>query len=246
MIEELLAEFPLGTPILGENAEKEFIKLFGTILRAYNILVTFDEFAGNHIISDDDFIDYRGFYNELHDKYRPKKGELTNINDDLVFEMELMKSIEINIDYILFLVGQLDGDENHDREIMIKAMKSIEASPDLRNKKELIKDFIEKHTPENDVHDQWHEFVRQSQQQQIDEIIASEKLKRDKTLNFISQCFREGEVIENGTAVAEILPPMGLFGGAGIRRSEKKKTVLARLKKFFDRFYDISGGEFKG
>ncbi len=244
LIEELIAKFPLGTPILGESAEKEFIKLFGTILRAYNILVTFDEFADNHIILDDDFVDYRGFYNELHDKYRPKKGELTNINDDLVFEMELMKSIEINIDYILFLVGQLDGNESHDREIIIKAIKSVEASPDLRNKKELIEDFIDRHTPENEVHDQWHEFVRQSQQQQIEDIISSENLKRDKTLDFVSQSFREGEVKESGTAIAEILPPMGLFGGAGARRAEKKKSVTARLKEFFDRFYDISGGEF--
>ena len=244
LIEELIAKFPLGTPILGESAEKEFIKLFGTILRAYNILVTFDEFADNHIILDDDFVDYRGCYNELHDKYRPKKGELTNINDDLVFEMELMKSIEINIDYILFLVGQLDGNESHDREIIIKAIKSVEASPDLRNKKELIEDFIDRHTPENDVHDQWHEFVRQSQQQQIEDIISSENLKRDKTLDFVSQSFREGEVKESGTAIAEILPPMGLFGGAGARRAEKKKSVTARLKEFFDRFYDISGGEF--
>lgn len=169
---------------------------------------------------------------------------MTNINDDLVFEMELMKSIEINIDYILFLVGQLDGNESHDREIIIKAIKSVEASPDLRNKKELIEDFIDRHTPENDVHDQWHEFVRQSQQQQIEDIISSENLKRDKTLDFVSQSFREGEVKESGTAIAEILPPMGLFGGAGARRAEKKKSVTARLKEFFDRFYDISGGEF--
>ncbi|MCM1310434.1 MAG: type I restriction endonuclease subunit R [Bacteroides sp.] len=244
LIEELLQKFPLGTPIVGEQAEKEFIKLFGTILRAYNILTTFDEFEGNHIISDDDFVDYRGFYNELHDKYRTKKGTAANINDDLVFEMELMKSIEINIDYILFLVGQLDGNEVHDREIIIKAIKSVEASPDLRNKKELIENFIDQHTPENDVHDQWHEFVRQSQQQQIEEIIATENLKREKTLDFVSQSFRESGVKESGTAIAEILPPMGLFGGAGAKRAEKKKAVIAKLKDFFDRFFDISGGEF--
>lgn len=244
LIEKLLAKYPLGTPIVGESAEKDFIKLFGTILRAYNILLTFDEFANQRIISDDDFVDYRGFYNELHDKYRPKKGDLTNINDDLVFEMELMKSIEINIDYILFLVGQLDGEENHDREIIVKAMKSVEASPDLRNKKELIEDFINSHTPENDVHDQWHEFVRRSQQEQIEEIIGSEKLKREKALAFVSQAFREGEVKESGTAIAEILPPMGLFGSAGAKRAEKKRVVIAKLKEFFDRFYDISGGEF--
>ncbi len=246
LIEALLTKFPLGTPIPGETAEKEFIKLFGTILRAYNILVTFDEFADNHIISDDDFVDYRGFYNELHDKYRPKKGELTNINDDLVFEMELMKSIEINIDYTLFLVSQLDGNERHDREIIIKAMKSVEASPDLRNKKELIEEFIESHTPENDVHDQWQEFVRLSQQRQMEEIITSENLRRDKTLEFMRQSFRDGNIREGGTEIAEIIPPMGLFGNAGVRRAEKKKRVTASLKEFFDRFYDISGGGFYG
>lgn len=246
LIEALLTKFPLGTPIPGETAEKEFIKLFGTILRAYNILVTFDEFADNHIISDDDFVDYRGFYNELHDKYRPKKGELTNINDDLVFEMELMKSIEINIDYILFLVSQLDGNKRHDREIIIKAMKSVEASPDLRNKKELIEEFIESHTPENDVHDQWQEFVRISQQRQMKEIITSENLRRDKTLEFMRQSFRDGNIREGGTEIAEIIPPMGLFGNAGVRRAEKKKRVTASLKEFFDRFYDISGGGFYG
>ncbi|MCM1451736.1 MAG: type I restriction endonuclease subunit R [Clostridium sp.] len=244
LMEELMTKFPLGAPPLGEAAEKEFIRLFGTILRAYNVLSTFDEFAANHIISDDDFRDYRGFYNELHDKYRPNRGQAANINDDLVFEMELMKSIEINIDYILFLIGQMDGHADHDREIVIKTIKSVEASPDLRNKKELIQEFIEKHTPEKDVHDQWHEFVRQSQREQIEEIIACENLKREPTFDFIGQSFREGEVKENGTAIAEILPPMGLFGGAGVKRSEKKKTVTAKLKEFFDRFFDISGGEF--
>ncbi|MDE6430151.1 MAG: hypothetical protein K2K65_03165, partial [Duncaniella sp.] len=155
-----------------------------------------------------------------------------------------MKTIEINIDYILFLVSQLSGDENNDREIIIKVMKSVEASPDLRNKEELIREFIERHTPENDVHDQWHEFVRESQRKEIENIIAEENLKRDKTLAYVGQVFRDGEVSEGGTAIAEILPPMGLFGNAGAKRTEKKKKVLQRIKDFFDRFFDISGGNF--
>lgn len=245
-IEELLAKFPISSfPLVGEKAEQDFIKLFGTILRALNILLTFDEFAGKEIIDlNGDFLDFRSFYNELHDKYRPKGGELTNINDDLVFEMELMKSIEINIDYILFLVGQLTGDENHDREIIIKTMKSVQASPDLRNKEELIRQFIDSHTPDTDVHDQWSEFVRQSQRKEVEAIITEENLNREKALDFIEQSFRNGEVRESGTGIADILPPMGLFGNAGARRAEKKKTVIKRLKEFFDRFFDISGGTF--
>ncbi len=247
LIEELLVKFPTDSfPLIGETAEKEFVKLFGTVLRALNILQTFDEFAGNEIINfNGDFLDYRSFYNEMHEKYRPKASEATNINDDLVFEMELMKSIEINIDYILFLVGQLDGTEAHDSEIIIKVMKSVGASPDLCNKEELIREFIECQTPENDVHDQWHKFVRESQLREIETIISEENLKRDKTIEFIGQAFRDGDVRESGTAIAEILPPMGLFGNAGVKRAEKKRSVLRRLKDFFDKFYDISGGEFR-
>lgn len=246
LIDELLDKFPVnGFPLVGESSQKEFIKLFGTILRTLNILLTFDEFEGTEIIDlNGDFLDYRSFYNELHEKYRPKGGELTNINDDLVFEMELMKSIEINIDYILFLVGQLNGEDNHDREIIIKAMKSIQASPDLRNKEELIRQFIESHTPDTDVHDQWGEFVRQSQRKEIETIIEEENLNRVKALDFIKQSFRNGEIRESGTGIADILPPMGLFGNAGARRAEKKKIVIKRLKEFFDRFFDISGGNF--
>lgn len=245
LIDALFSKFPT-LPIIGEKNEKEFIKLFGTILRALNILQTFDEFEGCEQDFNGKFLDYRGFYNELYDKYRRKEDHGVNINDDLVFEMELMKSIEINIDYILFLVSQLSGDENKDREIIIKAIKSVQASPDLRNKEELIREFIEQHTPENDVHNQWTQFVKESQQKQIDAIIADENLKKDKTLAFMEQSFRNGEVKESGTAVVEVLPPMGLFGHAGSERAEKKRNVLNKLKDFFDRFFDISGGEFLG
>lgn len=250
LIKELLEKFPLsgnprGLHINGEKAEKEFIKLFGSILRALNILQTFDEFEGKDLIDlNGDFLDYRGFYNEMHEKYRPKGGDAVNINDDLVFEMELMKTVEINIDYILFLVGQLTGDENNDREIIIKVIKSVEATPDLRNKEELIREFINRHTPENDVHDQWHEYVKESQRKEIENIISEENLRRDKALAFVGQAFRDGEVRDGGTAIADILPPMGLFGNAGAKRAEKKKNVLRRIKDFFDRFFDISGGNF--
>ena len=245
LINQLLKKFPLGSPIVGEKREKEFIKLFGSILRALNLLLTFDEFAGKEIIDlNGNFLDYRGFYNEFYEKYRRKGGKGVNINDDLVFEMELMKSIEINIDYILFLVSQLTGDENSDREIVVKAIKSVQASPDLRNKEELIREFIEQHTPEKDVHDQWTRFVKESQIRQIEEIIREENLQREKALDFMEQSFRNGEVRESGTGIAEVLPPMGLFGNAGAKRAEKKQNVIRKFKEFFERFFDISGGNF--
>ena len=245
LIAQLLSKYPLPLNILGEKTEKEFIKLFGTILRALNILLTFDEFEGKEIIDlNGNFLDYKSFYNELYDKYRKKGDKGVNINDDLVFEMELMKSIEINIDYILFLVSQLSGDENKDQEIILYAIKSVQSSPDLRNKEELIRQFIAQHTPGEDVNDQWNEYVKESQKREIEKIISEENLKAEKTLDFMEQCFRSGEIKENGTAIAEILPAMGLFGNAGAKRAEKKKSVIQKLKDFFERFYDISGGAF--
>ncbi|MCH5346017.1 MAG: hypothetical protein J1E63_02840, partial [Muribaculaceae bacterium] len=115
---------------------------------------------------------------------------------------------------------------------------------DLRNKEELIREFIEQHTPDTDVHDNWTKYVKENQQKQIEQIIAEENLKRDKALDFMEQSFRNGEVRESGTAIAEVLPPMGLFGYAGTKRAEKKQNVIRKFKEFFERFFDISGGNF--
>ena len=242
--EELLTKFPLGKAILGEKAEKEFIKLFGTILRALNILTAFDQFEGKAIISDEQLMDYKSIYLYLHDKYRrEKQGDSVVINDDIVFEMELVKSVEINIDYILFLVGQLTGDENNDREIVLKVKKSVDSSPDLRNKAELIQSFIDQYTPKKDVNDEWHSFVKVQQQSEIEQIIADENLKPELTKEFVAQAFRDGEVKESGTAIVAIMPPMSPFAKGGVRAA-KKNSVIAKIKAFFDKFFDISGGVF--
>lgn len=97
-IAELLQKYPLGTDIMGEKAEKEFIILFGNILRLRNILSTFDDFTEEaSILLPIDFQDYTGIYNDMHDKYR-RDSNKDNINDDIVFEMELVKQIEVNIE----------------------------------------------------------------------------------------------------------------------------------------------------
>jgi type I restriction enzyme R subunit len=108
LIDKLLTKFPLDEPrIEGEAAQKEFISLIGAILRMRNLLVSFDEFGSNELISERDFQDYLGRYQDLHDEWknRREKQKLENIDDDIVFEIELIKQIEINIDYILLLVA---------------------------------------------------------------------------------------------------------------------------------------------
>lgn len=109
MIEELTQKFPLSAPqIEGEQNQKDFIALFGAILRMRNLLSSFDEFKGKEQLSERDLQDYLGRYQDLRDEWmRRTKGEKEDITDDIVFEIELIRQIEINIDYILMLVKKI-------------------------------------------------------------------------------------------------------------------------------------------
>ena len=246
LVEKLLEDYPIGQRIVGEDAEKKFIRLYGSILKATNILTTFDQFAGMEILSPRDVQDYHSLYIDLYDKYRKRaEGDIVNVNDDIVFEMELIKQVEIGIDYILHLIAQMSGDHGKDKEIRLSIQKAVSSSPDLRNKKELIEDFIDQFAPEKNVNDDWHQFVRQQQKRQLDELIREENLKPRETYDFVSQSFRNGEIEETGTAIVRILPPMPLFSkNKANGREEKKQRVVEKLKAFFERFFDVSGGLF--
>lgn len=240
LVNTLLEDYPLGNRIVGEESERKFIRLYGAILKATNVLSTFDQFASMEILSERDVQDYHSMYIDLYDKFRKQQdGDVVNINDDIVFEMELIKQVEINIDYILYLIEQLHDGNTGDKEIRISIQKAIGASPDLRNKKELIEKFIDQLTPDKNVNDNWLQFVKEQQREQLDEIISSENLKTEETYKFVSQSFKDGSIQESGTGIAKILPPMSIFDKG---RETKKKMVLEKLKSFFERFFDISGG----
>ena len=242
--DDLLVNFPLSEMIVGEKAEKEFIRLWGAILRLRNILQSFDQFNGKEILTDEQFKDYQGIYLDLYEKYRRRiKVEAADVNDDIVFEIELVKSVEINIDFILFLVAQKNGDSKHDTELEVKIRKSIAATPDLRDKEDLIMQFVRNASAGSNINDEWAMYVRQKLTNEVQELISSEKLKPELTIEFLQQAFRDGEIRESGTGIASILPPMPLFG-AGNSREAKKLSVTEKLKTLFKRFYDLCGGVF--
>ena len=242
--DDLLVNFPLSETIIGEKAEKEFIRLWGAILRLRNILQSFDQFNGKEILTDEQFKDYQGIYLDLYEKYRRRiKVEAADVNDDIVFEIELVKSVEINIDFILFLVAQKNGDSKHDTELEVKIRKSIAATPDLRDKEDLIMQFVRNASAGSNINDEWAMYVRQKLTNEVQELISSEKLKPELTIEFLQQAFRDGEIRESGTGIASILPPMPLFG-AGNSREAKKLSVTEKLKTLFKRFYDLCGGVF--
>ena len=240
MIEELTTKFPLTEDrITGEQRQKEFIVLFGAILRMRNLLTSFDEFAGSEILSERDFQDYLGRYQDLRDEWKNRKpgGEKEDITDDIVFEIELIKQIEINIDYILLLVQKYHDSHCDDKEVLITIRKAVDASPELRSKKALIETFIAGINDVSDVMLEWRTFVAEEKERQLVAIIQEENLKDDETRRFMESAFRDGSVKTTGTDIDRLMPPISRFGGGN--RAEKKQTIIEKLKGFFDRFFGI-------
>ncbi len=241
LVGELLEKYPVGARIIGEQNQKDFIKLYGTILKLRNILSSFDEFIGLEILTERDVQDYHSMYIDLYNEFRGKnKGDAENVNDDIVFEMELIKQVEINIDYILMLIKKYHEGHQKNKEIVISINKAIDSSVELRNKKDLIDLFIASLNPSTDVDKDWHEFVEAKKIEELNKIIEDENLDKEETYKFIANAFRDGFVQESGTAITKVLPPISKFTPTG-ERSIKKASVLERFKAFFNRFWDISG-----
>ena len=240
MIEELTAKFPLTEErITGEQRQRDFIMLFGAILRMRNLLSSFDEFAGNEILSERDFQDYLGRYQDLRDEWqnRRPKGDKEDITDDIVFEIELIKQIEINIDYILMLVKKYHDSHCNDKEVLITIQKAVDASPELRSEKALIETFIQGINDVSDVLLEWRTFVAEEKEKQLAAIIAEENLKDQETRRFMEHAFRDGSVRTTGTDIDKLMPPISRFGGGN--RAEKKQTIIVKLQAFFERFFGI-------
>ena len=242
MMEELSEKFPLTDPqIIGEQNQKDFIALFGAILRMRNLLVSFDEFQGKELITERDLQDYLGRYQDLRDEWKKRReaGESTDIIDDIVFEVELIKQIEINIDYILMLVKKYHDTHCEDKEVLITIKKAIDASPELRSKKQLIETFISGINDADDVMSEWHDYVVNQREEELQTIIAEEKLKPEDTRKFLENAFRDGEIKTLGTDIDKLMPPVSRFGGGG--RAKKKQGVIDKLKVFFEKYFGIGG-----
>ena len=239
-IEELLSRFPLGEPIIGEQNKKDFVVLFGNILRLRNILAAFDRFAGNEILSAIDFQDYTGTYHDIYEDIKAKPGDKVSIIDDVVFEMELVKQVEVNIDYILMLVAKYHEDNCKDKEILVAIDKAIKSSLQLRSKKELIENFINTINTDSNINDDWQEFVKEQKKLDIQNLIGEEKLKPEETVKFVDNAFRDGILKTTGTDLDKIMPPVSRFGGGG-SRDKKKQKVIEKLKKLFEKYYGLIG-----
>ena len=241
LIGKLRADFPLEQSIVGETAQKAFIKLFGAILRLKNILTAFDDFAGNEILSQREFQDYLSLYLNFYADFRStSEADREAINDDIVFEIELVKQVEINVDYILMLVQRYLAAKGsgEDKEILATIERAINSSPSLRNKKDLIEQFVASVSAKSKVDAQWKSFLAGRKTEELEQIIAGEGLNADAARSFIDNAFRDGAIPTSGVAITKIMPAVSRFAKGG-EHASRKRSVMEKLSEFFERYYGL-------
>lgn len=238
LIAELRAKFAVGEQVSGEAAQKDFVRIFGSILRLRNILTAFDDFAEDDpLLPPRDLQDYQSVYLDIHRLLTGQgNAEKENINDDVVFELELIRQVDINIDYILMLVEKYHASNGADKSIIGAIDRAVGSSPELRSKKELIDGFLATVNTDTRVMEDWRKYVAEEKEKELASIVAEEKLKPAETEKFVASTFRDGRLKTTGTALDAILPPVRRFGGG---RAAKKRSVIEKLKAFFDKFMGV-------
>jgi type I restriction enzyme, R subunit len=238
----ILANFIIGELPKGEKAQKEFVSLYNDILKLRNILTSFDDFTGNEIISPAQFQDIQSTYIELYNEYKKtQNADKESILDDLVFELELVKQVEINVDYILMLVRQLQetkGDQSANKEIEANISRAIDSSVTLRSKKDLIEKFISQLNVETDVDNGWRNFISEQRKIELEDIIEQERLDAAGTHVFMDQAFEEGQVSTYGTAFTRLIPAKSMFSPDD-DHGEQKRRIANQLQSFFERFFGL-------
>lgn len=238
LVKELEKKYELGKPIIGEYSQKEFIRLFGKILRVRNILTSFDEFENDTLLAERDLQDYQSVYIDLYQDFKSgQAGDKENINDDIIFEVELIKQIEVNIDYILMLVAKYKDSNCQDKDILTTIDKAINSSIELRSKKDLIERFIEQVNISTEVDEDWKIFLNENKEKDIEELIKEENLKEKEARRFIENSFRDGLMKTTGTDIDRIMPPVSRF--VSDSRTIKKQTIIDKLLAFFEKYFGL-------
>ena len=246
-VARLRERFEPGRRIDSEAESRAFITQFGAILRLRNILTSFDDFSGDDVVDEAELQDYRSVYVDLYSQMRrTSDADKEVVNDELVFEMELVRQVEVGVDYILMLVEKhrqgVPGGQ--DREIPVEIARAVASSPTLHSRRDLIEDFVRSVSAHGDVAAQWHDFISLRRETELEDIISGERLQKDATLALVEDAMRDGYVPTEGTGITKILPPVSRFhrptdGKDGY--DAKKKRVVRALAAYVDRFRVLGG-----
>ena len=245
---EIVEKFPKPVEIEKNQDKKEFAELFGELLKTENILKNFDEFENfEKIISDRQMQDMKSVYVDICEEIRNAgKDDQNNSNEqgidfsDIEFQIDLLKTDEINLDYILELI--LEKTKEHDDIETLKSeiRRVIRTSLGTRAKENLVINFINKTDLKKlknngEILDAFYKYAKEEKKQKIDELVKDEKLKEDSR-RFIEKSINKGFVDYAGSELDSILPPTSRRKGA---REVKKQSVLEKIRKMVEIFIGI-------
>ena len=244
--EELIAKFPDPTEIVLEADKKEFVQLFGELLKAENILRNFDEFQNfEKIISERQMQDMKSVYVDIRESFlnerRSRDAEAQQVDfSDVEFQIDLLKTDEINLDYILNLIMQKAKESKDIEHLKDEIRRVIKSSLGTRAKEDLVMDFISKKRlselqNDDNIIETFYNFAKREKEEKINQLIAEENLN-EKAYRFIEKSISKGFVEYTGDELDGIIPPLSRRGGV---REKKKEIVLEKLRKIVDVFVGV-------
>ena len=208
----------------------------------------FAEMRPIDIPSERNIQNYRSTYNDIRDwLHRQKEGEekaKSTIDwDDVVFEVDLLKSQEINLDYILELIFEHNKKTKNKAELINEIRSIIRASLGNRAKESLIVDFINQTDLDNiadkaGIIESFFQFAQKEQQQEADELMSSEGLKIDAAKRFINVSLKRGYASEQGTDLNDALPKMSPLNPQYLTI---KQRIFQKIATFVEKFKGIGG-----
>lgn len=221
-----------------------------------------EAFKAKHYLSDEDLTvlqaitlpperkvqDYRSIYNDVRDWLRREKAgaekEKSTIDwDDVVFEVDLLKSQEINLDYILELIFEHNKKTKSKSELVDEVRRVIRASLGNRAKESLVVDFINQTDLDQigdkaSVIDAFFKFAQAEQQREAQELITSESLNAEAAKRYITTSLKREFASENGTELNAVLPKMSPLNPQFLT---KKQTVFQKIAAFVEKFKGVGG-----
>ncbi|AHB11158.1 type I restriction endonuclease subunit R [Zymomonas mobilis] len=207
-----------------------------------------DELKSIEMPADRKVQDYRSTYNDIRDWLRREKASAEQVEstidwDDVVFEVDLLKSQEINLDYILELIFEHNKKTKSKSELVSEVRRVIRASIGNRAKESLIVDFINQTNLDElgdkaGVIEAFFAFAQAEQSREAEELIADEKLNAEAAKRYIAMSIKREYVSENGTELNSILPKMSPLNPKYLT---KKRDVFQRISAFVEKFKGVGG-----
>lgn len=192
--------------------------------------------------------DYKSTYNDIRDWLRREReanatDESTLDWDDVVFEVDLLKSQEINLDYILALLHEKNRETTSKDDLIEEARRVIRASLDNRAKESLLVDFLnetdlDQIEGKEGLIEAFYEFAQKEQRREFEELVEAENLNLEAARRYVANSIKREFATENGNDLNAILPKMSPLNPAYLT---KKGTVFRRVSDFVEKFKRVGG-----